>query len=119
MADLSDNLIDVKKEVAKLEEIKEKLLKTQEDTDKDIENVQKSIKDYTEKLNENNAFFAKYSDDINNKMQLVATRNRMIQLSQERNVYKKKIIYILFSIIIALLIAVISAYTFFGNKSIK
>jgi hypothetical protein len=52
-------------------------------------------------------------------MQLVATRDRMLQLSQERNMYKKKVIYVLFSIVIALLVAIISAYTVYGKMAKK
>ena len=78
---------------------------------KDIEETSKSIKKYRTTLNNNNNLFKKYSDDIKNKMQLVATRDRMLQLSQERNIYKKKLIFVLFTIIIALLITIIFTYT--------
>lgn len=78
---------------------------------KDIEETSKSIKKYRTTLKNNNNLFKKYSDDIKNKMQLVATRDRMLQLSQERNIYKKKLIFVLFTIIIALLIAIIFTYT--------
>jgi hypothetical protein len=67
-------------------------------------------------LDSNNSAFTSYAGQIQNKMELLATRDRMLQLSQERNVYKKKVIYILFAVIIALLVAIIAAYTFFGKK---
>jgi hypothetical protein len=70
-----------------------------------------SIRKSQSVLNQNNLEFSLYADDIKNKMALLATRDRMLQLSQERNVYKKKIIYVLFAIIIALLVIILAAYT--------
>ena len=108
---------DLQKAVQELETIKANLIQIQNNTNKDIEETASSIVNYRKTLNNNHQLFQQYSDDIKNKMQLVATRDRMLQLSQERNMYKTKIIYVLFSIIVALLIAVISAYTVFGKKS--
>lgn len=68
-------------------------------------------------LSSNQTAFDNYTKTVKNKLELLATRDRMLQLSQERNVYKKKVIYILFAIIIALTVAIISAYTFFGKKA--
>lgn len=67
-------------------------------------------------LQANQHAYNKYGQEIRNKMGVIATRDRMLQLSQERNVYKKKIIYVLLAIIIGLLIAVIAIYTFFSKK---
>jgi hypothetical protein len=70
---------------------------------------------YRKTLMNNNSQFNKYSDDIKNNMQLVATRDRMLQISQERNIYKQKIIYVLISMIIALTVLVISGYTIYSK----
>ena len=67
-------------------------------------------------LKSNQTNFKNYSKMLNNKMELLATRDRMLQLSQERNVYKKKVIYVLFAVIIALLVAIIAAYSFFNKR---
>jgi hypothetical protein len=48
-------------------------------------------------------------------MQQVATKDRMLQISHEKNIYKRKIIYILVSMIVALIISVIFGYTFFSK----
>jgi hypothetical protein len=100
------------------EELNKYLMDIQVKTTKDIQHTADSIKNYQQTLKNNNNLFQKYSHDIQNKMQLVATRDRMLQLSQERNLYKKKIIYVLFSIIIALLICVVAVYTFFGKNKV-
>ena len=56
------------------------------------------------------------AEEISNKKKLLDTRNRMLQLSVERNVYKKKIIYTLFSIILAILIIILVSYSYFNKK---
>ena len=84
-----------------------------------IENASGQISNQQRDLMASEQILHQYSRNIQKKMQVVATRDRMLQLSQERNVYKKKVIYILFSVIIALLVALISAYTIFGKKMAK
>lgn len=51
-------------------------------------------------------------EEIRQKSDLVETRNRMLQLSQERNVYKQKIIYTLIAIIIAIVSLLLISYAF-------
>ena len=53
--------------------------------------------------------------EIEDKKKLIETRNRMLQISQEKNIYKKKIIYTLISIIIAISLIIITGYTFFNR----
>jgi Zn-dependent oligopeptidase len=118
----ADNGSTNKNNIHKIEELKklysnqlkvtsDNLMMIDRELRKDIEETSKSIQKYRNTLNNNNNLFKKYSDDIKNKMQLVATRDRMLQLSQERNIYKKKLIFVLFTIIIALLIVIIFTYT--------
>ena len=106
-------------EILKQRKINEELIKIQKQTTNSINDTATSINKYRQTLQNNNTLFTKYSKDIQDKMQLVATRDRMLQLSQERNIYKKKVIYVLFSIIITLLISIVSAYTFFGKNKIN
>lgn len=42
--------------------------------------------------------------EIEEKMKLLNTRNRMLQLSYEENLYKKKILYILLSILLLIIV---------------
>tara|TARA_Y100001958_G_C21177827_1_gene508291 strand:- start:487 stop:1386 length:900 start_codon:yes stop_codon:yes gene_type:complete len=44
------------------------------------------------------------------------TKDRMLELSQDRNSYKQKVIYTLISIIISLLVSIVVAYTYFKKK---
>jgi predicted nucleic acid-binding Zn-ribbon protein len=112
LIDLQNKYTDA---VDKLNEINKTLQDAQVRTTNDIQTTNKTIQTYKQTLQNNNLLFDKYSDDIKNNMQLVATRDRMLQLSQERNVYKKKIIYVLLSMIIALIVFVISGYTISGK----
>jgi predicted nucleic acid-binding Zn-ribbon protein len=98
-----------------LENVKDKLTNLQSSMEERMKKKSEEISAYQEKLETNNQLLSEYDKNTKNKMSVIATRDRMLQLSQERNVYKKKMIYVLLSIIIALLVAVISAYTIFGK----
>lgn len=100
------------KAIVDLDDITKILISVQNKTNADIKVASDNIVNYKNTLQNNNVLFNTYDKKINNKKQQIATHNRMLQLSQNRNIYKKKIIYTLFSIIIALLISVISVYTF-------
>ncbi len=55
--------------------------------------------------------------EIAEKTQLVLTRARMLQLAEERNMYKKKIIYTLLAVILLILIITLTTYVFFSKQS--
>ena len=102
-------------DIQNLEDIKKKLEDTSKNAENEIQQITKDIDKYKKTLHTNNILFSKYSDDIKNKMQLLATRDRMLQISQERNIYKRKIIYILLSMIVALLISIVCGFTLFSK----
>ena len=56
-------------------------------------------------------------NEIEDKEKLLLTRSRMLQVSQDRNSYKKKIIYTLIALILFIFIATIMTYVFFMRKS--
>ena len=56
--------------------------------------------------------------EIEDKMRLLETRDKMLELSIDRNLYKKKVIYSLFSVILAFVILMICFYAFFNKKMI-
>lgn len=55
-------------------------------------------------------------DEIADKRQLIITRSRMLQIAQDRNMYKQKIIYLLFAIICILFIFTLMSYVYFSRK---
>ncbi len=54
--------------------------------------------------------------EIDDKRKLVSTRDRMLQLSIEKNVYKKKVIYSLISAIIVVFILMLLGYSFMARS---
>lgn len=54
---------------------------------------------------------------LENKRRLLITRNRMLQLSQDRNIYKQKVIYTLLAVIIACFVIILVGYVSFKKLS--
>ena len=82
-----------------------------------LTNKQASALQFREgRLTSKNEQIVQQGQEIDNKMKLIDTRNRMLQLSMERNLYKKKVIYTLFSCIIAVLILMLLVYSYFNKK---
>lgn len=78
---------------------------------------------YTESINNKNSIIQNKQDielnqfkEIEDKEKLLLTRSRMLQVAQERNSYKKKIIYTLLAIIFGLFILILFIYVLFTRK---
>ena len=54
--------------------------------------------------------------EIEDKEKLLLTRSRMLQISQDRNAFKKKIIYLLIAIIFLIFIFTLVMYIFYTRK---
>ena len=54
--------------------------------------------------------------EIQDKEKLLLTRSRMLQISQDRNSYKKKIIYSLLAVVFAIFILALVMYVLFTRK---
>jgi hypothetical protein len=54
--------------------------------------------------------------EIEDKEKLLLTRSRMLQISQDRNSYKKKIIYSLIAAIFIIFIFTLAMYVFYVRK---
>jgi hypothetical protein len=54
--------------------------------------------------------------EIEDKEKLLLTRSRMLQIAQDRNAYKKKIIYTLIAAIFIIFIFTLVTYVFFVRK---
>jgi len=97
-----------------------------------LNNVQSNILNYQQKINEQNSLIDKkanqlegkqkqvfgQSQEIDDKLKLLETRNRMLQLSIERNVYKKKVIYSLLAVIVALIMGMLVFYSFYNRTMV-
>lgn len=56
---------------------------------------------------------------IEAKRNIINTRARMLQIAQENNVYKQKIIYTLIAFIFAVFIAILVMYVFYSKRTNK
>lgn len=54
--------------------------------------------------------------EIEEKERLLLTRSRMLQISQDRNSYKKKIIYTLLAVIFFIFILILATYVLYSRK---
>jgi cytochrome c-type biogenesis protein CcmH/NrfG len=55
--------------------------------------------------------------EIQEKEKLLLTRSRMLQISQDRNSYKKKVIYSLIAVVFAIFILSLVMYVLFTRKA--
>ena len=69
----------------------------------------------TELVNKQNIQIAQLKE-IQDKEKLLLTRSRMLQIAQDRNAYKKKIIYTLLAIIFGIFILILVIYVLFTRK---
>lgn len=72
-----------------------------------------------QELNEKKQIQLDQLREIEEKEKLLLTRSRMLQISQDRNAYKKKIIYSLIAVIFAIFIFTLVMYVLFIRKMAK
>ena len=83
------------------------------------ENIQKTKVDPEKifnELREKNIIMEKNREIIRDKMKILEGRNRMLQLSMDKNIFYKKVVYILLSITIAIIIIIIFGMSFFKSN---
>lgn len=74
----------------------------------DYENINKNIKEKDLLIYQNN-------DTIKKKYNLLDDRNRMLELSIDKNIYAKKVVYTLLAISISIIIIILFVISFFRN----
>jgi len=113
MKDLLENFRPVDPERSQdLNFIKREILNTQSIVNQTSGLIEKKADDLEEKQKQ----VYGQTKEIEDKMRLLETRNKMLELSINRNLYKKKVIYSLFSVILAFVIIMICFYAFFNKK---
>jgi flagellar biosynthesis chaperone FliJ len=78
-----------------------------------IGELSEKIQDKDAELREKMERSIQQQREIEYKKKLVTTRNRMLELSQEKNIYKTKVIYTLLAVILAVIIFIIASYVVF------
>jgi len=92
--------------------IETSILSTQAQIDDQTSEIEKKARILEEKQKQ----IYGQSKEIEDKVKLLETRNRMLQLSIDRNIYKKKMIYSLLAVIIAMVVAMLFFYSYFNGK---
>lgn len=92
---------------------REQLMKSLKESHEEIENQQSELNNLREEINNKELRAKQQEYTINNKETLINTRNRMFQISQEKNIYRKKVIYTLLSLIIFIIIIILISLTYF------
>jgi hypothetical protein len=89
--------------------LKTHVINLQENIDKTKVDPQKLFNELKEKqiIIENNKLI------IKNKMKILDGRNRMLQISMDKNIFYKKVVYVLLSVVISIIIIILFAFSFF------
>jgi hypothetical protein len=64
-------------------------------------------------LNEKQVILEKNKSIIRNKMKVLDGRNRMLQISMDKNIFYKKVVYVLLAVVISIIIIILFALSFF------
>lgn len=92
---------------------REQLMNSLKESHQEIETQQSELNNLREEI-KNKELRAKQQEyTIKNKETLINTRNRMLQISQEKNVYRKKVIYTLLALIVFVILIILISLTFF------
>ena len=83
------------------------------------ENIEKTKVDPEKifnELREKQLFIEKNKVIIKDKMKILEGRNRMLQISMDKNIFYKKVVYVILSIVIAIIVIMLFAVSFFKSK---
>ena len=83
------------------------------------ENIEKTKIDPDEifnELREKKIIYDKNREIIQDKMKILEGRNRMLQISMDKNIFSKKVVYILLTIIISIILIILFGISFFKSN---
>ena len=78
-----------------------------------INNDMKYLKTTNEQIKHHSKLSKEINQELKNKTKLIASRERMLQVKQDKNIYKEKLMYSYISIVIALIIFLLVSYYYF------
>ena len=67
-------------------------------------------------LREKQIIYDKNREIIRDKMKILEGRNRMLQISMNKNIFSKKVIYVLLTIVISIILIILFGISFFKSK---
>jgi len=83
------------------------------------ENIEKTKVDPDKMFNElreKQLIIEKNKSIIKDKMKILESRNRMLQISMDKNIFYKKVVYVLLAIVISIIVIVLFAASFFKSS---
>ena len=99
---MNDNIIALKSQTINLQE---NIRKTKIDPEKIFN-----------ELKEKQVVLEKNREIIKDKMKILEGRNRMLQISMDKNIFYKKVVYVILSIVIAIIVIILFAVSFFKTR---
>jgi hypothetical protein len=99
---MNDNINGLKKRVIDLQD--------------EIDKTQINPEELINELKEKQILFEKNKSIILNKMKVLDGRNRMLQISLDKNIFYKKVVYVLLAVVISIIIIILFSLSFFKNN---
>lgn len=110
-----DQMYDVIKKNLDVESAK--LQKMIDDNRTKIAEKEREINSREGQIRSKEEIINEHQQSVNDQKALLEVRDRMLQLSQEKNIYKQKVIYALLTLIIAVFLIMIVGYVYFGGST--
>ena len=99
---MNDNIVALKSQTINLQE--------------NIEKTKINPEKIFNELREKKIIYDKNREIIQNKMKILEGRNRMLQISMDKNIFSKKVVYILLTIVICIILIILFAISFFKSN---
>jgi hypothetical protein len=100
-----------------LKKLREQLLTEIEKTQASIQLQNQLIQQKNQDIVSNESKLNQQEQELQFKKHLLLTRDRMLELSQEKNVYKKKVIFSLLATIFAIILIMIVTFFYFKSSA--
>lgn len=114
--DLYENFLTVDRGIKLMSDnidlLKSNVINLQENIDKTKIDPEKIFNE----LKEKEVILEKNKEIIKDKLKILEGRNRMLQLSMDRNIFYKKVVYVLLAVIISIFVIILFALSFFKSK---
>lgn len=107
---LDTDIINTDASLSALKRLRDRLVNSIKKTKSEIQQQTQWINKKDQEIAQREEQIRRQEHEINYKKNLLITRDRMLELSQEKNVYKKKVIFTLLAVIFA--IALLMALSF-------
>ena len=95
--------------------LKDKIVRNTEKININIPSINNTIvhaEESNKLINDHIDINQKITDELNNKKKMIASHERMLQTSQDKNIYKEKLMYSYISLIISIIVVLLVSYSY-------